>query len=135
MLLMTGLQFLMAARAFAGERLSSTGRSASLAVGRRIVNQEAVGGESPDRPFRAGEVVYAHSAVSGHGDGFIEHVWSRDGVEVARHYMPVGSDRRWRTWSRHQLEAGDYVVEVFGPDGRRLARHAFTCFPGFRARS
>lgn len=135
MFLMTGLQFLMAARAFAGERLLSTGPAANLAVGRRIVNREVVAGESPERPFRDGEVVYAHSAVAGHGDGFIEHVWSRDGAEVARHYMPVGTERRWRTWSRHQLSAGDYVIEVFAPDGRRLARHTFTCFPGFRARS
>ena len=29
--------------------------------------------------------------------------------------MPIGTDRRWRTWSRHRLEAGDYVVEVFAP--------------------
>jgi hypothetical protein len=44
--------------------------------------------------------------------------------------MPVGGDRRWRTWSRHKLAAGDYVVTVFAPDGRQLARHAFTAFPG-----
>jgi hypothetical protein len=131
MFLMTGLQFLLAARAFAGECLSS--RGARLELGRRIVNHEAVAGESPDAPFRAGEVVYAHTEVSGHGAGFIEHVWLRDGAEVARHYMPIGPDRRWRTWSRHKLGAGDYVVELYGPDGRRLARHAFTAFPSRRA--
>jgi hypothetical protein len=137
MSVMTGLQFLMAARAFAGERLTSPAPSpfSSVAVGRRIVNREVAGGESPDNPFRAGQVVYAHSAVSGHGAGFIEHVWTRDGVEVARHYMPVGADRRWRTWSRHQLQAGDYQVEVLAPDGRRLGRHAFTAFPGYRPRA
>lgn len=53
-------------------------------------------------------------------------MWTRDGVEIARHYMPVGDDRRWRTWSRHRLEAGHYTVEVFAPDGRRLARKTFT---------
>jgi hypothetical protein len=131
MFLMTGLQFLLAARAFAGERLSS--RSERLEIGRRIVNREVFGGESPESPFRAGETVYAHSAVSGHGNGFIEHVWLRDGVEVARHYMPIGPDRRWRTWSRHKLEAGDYVVQLVGPDGRPLGRRAFTAFPGRRA--
>ena len=127
MFLMTGLDFILNARAFAGERASTA--SSLIAVGRRIVNREVVGGESPDRPFRAGETVYAHSTVAGQGAGFIEHVWTCDGVEVARHYMPIGSDRRWRTWSRHRLQAGDYRVEVFAPDGRHLAGHAFTAFP------
>jgi Protein of unknown function (DUF2914) len=127
MLLMTGLEFLMAARAFAGERLTSP--TARLAVGRRIVNKEVVGRESPEDPFVAGENVYAHTTISGHGAGFIEHVWSKDGVEVARHYMPIDDDRRWRTWSRHRLEAGQYTVEVFAPDGTRLASQSFTSFP------
>jgi hypothetical protein len=126
MLLMTGLEFLMAARAFAGERLSS--REVTLAVGRRIVNREVVGRESPERPFTDGETVYAHTSIAGHGAGFIEHVWTRDGVEVAHHYMPIGDDRRWRTWSRHRLEAGEYTVEVFAPDGTRLAWKAFSVF-------
>ncbi len=121
---MTGLQLLMSARAFAGERQSFP--AAHLAIGRRIVNREVVGGESAEVPFSAGEQVYAHTAIGGHGDGFIEHVWLRDGVEVARHYMPVGSDRRWRTWSRHRLEAGTYLVEMFGPDGKRLACKSFS---------
>lgn len=121
---MTGLEFLMSARAFAGERF--TFPTSTLDLGRRIVNREAVDGETPESPFVAGENIYAHTSISGHGAGFIEHVWSRDGVEVARHYMPVGDDRRWRTWSRHRLEAGVYTVEAFAPDGRRLARKSFT---------
>ena len=132
MFLMTGLDFILNARAFAGER--AAGKSATITVGRRIVNREVVGGESPDSPFRAGEMLYAHSAVAGQGAGFIEHVWTCNGVEVARHYMPIGTDRRWRTWSRHRLQAGDYVVEVFAPDGRCLARHAFTAFPSAQYR-
>jgi hypothetical protein len=123
---MSGLEFIMAARAFAGERFSS--KSASLDVGRRIVNREVVGGESPEDPFVNGETVYAHSTISGYGSGFIEHVWSRGGEEVARHYMPIGDDRKWRTWSRHRLSRGEYTVEVFAPDGKRLARKSFTAF-------
>jgi hypothetical protein len=121
---MTGLEFLMSARAFAGERFTLP--AATLELGRRIVNREAVDGESPESPFTTGEQIYAHTAICGHGAGFIEHVWARDGVEVAHHYMPIGDDRRWRTWSRHRLEAGDYTVEVFAPDGRRLASKSFT---------
>ncbi len=130
MFLMTGLEFILGARAFTG---SPAARPETITVGRRIVDRQVVGGESPDSPFRAGETIHAHSSVAGQRGGFVEHVWTRDGVEVARHYLPIGPSRRWRTWSRHRLEAGDYVVEVFAPDGTRLARHAFTCFPSARA--
>ena len=123
---MSGLEFLMAARAFAGEKLST--RGAKLAVGRRIVNREVVGRESPGSPFRAGDTVYAHTTVSGHGAGFIEHVWTRDGVEVARHYLPTGDEHAWRSWSRHRLTSGAYAVEVLAPNGTRLAYRQFICF-------
>jgi hypothetical protein len=144
---MTGLEFLMAARAFAGERAAAP--IATLTLGRRIVNREAIDGE---RPFAAGEQVYAHTTIAGQGAGFIEHVWTheppgapgsapparrgrangstpasgRTAVEIARHYMPVGDDRCWRTWSRHRVEPGRTTVEVFAPDGRRLAAASFT---------
>ncbi|HXJ21255.1 MAG TPA: DUF2914 domain-containing protein [Polyangia bacterium] len=118
---MTGLEFLMSARAFAGEPAAAP--VATLTLGRRIVNREPVDGE---RPFSAGEQIYAHSTVAGHGAGFIEHVWTRDGVEISRHYMPVGDDRCWRTWTRQRLSAGLHAIEVFGPDGRRLAATTFT---------
>ncbi len=123
---MSGLEFIMAARAFAGERFSSKG--ATLDLGRRIVNREVVGGESPEDPFVNGETIYAYTA----------DLWLRRGLHRTRldlrrrrgrrHYMPVGDDRRWRTWSRHRLGRGEYVVEVFAPDGKRLARKSFTAF-------
>ena len=59
---MTGLEFLASARAFAGE--TTRVRSATLTLGRRIVNQEAVGGDHPADPFMGGEHVYAHTAIS-----------------------------------------------------------------------
>jgi hypothetical protein len=120
---MTGLEFIATARAFAGEPIAA--REVTLDVGRRIVNSELAGGATAGVPFSAGEQVYAHTTISGHGAGFIEHVWLRDGVEVARHYMPVGDDRRWRTWSRHRLGPGAYRVELYGPDGRCLAAKSF----------
>jgi hypothetical protein len=121
---MSGLEFLMAARAFAGERLSA--KNAKLALGRRIVNLEVVGRESPESPFRAGEAIYAHTTISGHGTGFVEHVWMRNGVEVARHYLPTGDEHAWRSWSRHRVEAGSYAVDVLAPNGTRLATRTFT---------
>jgi hypothetical protein len=126
---LTGLDFILNARTFAFGGAPVATRSPEVALGRRIVDREVVGGESPDSPFRAGEILYAHGAVAGQAGGFVEHVWTCDGVEVARHYLPIGRDRRWRTWSRHRLQAGEYRVEIFAPDGRRLAGHTFTAFP------
>jgi hypothetical protein len=129
MFLMTGLEFILGARAFTPPSPPAD----AIIVGRRIVGREVVDGENPESPFRAGETLYAYASVVGQRGKFVEHVWSRDGVEVARHYLPIGADRRWRTWSRHRVTAGDYVVEIFAPDGQRLARHAFTAFPSSRA--
>ncbi len=129
MFLMTGLEFLMGVRSTASP---GQPRLAAIVVGRRIAGREVVDGENPESPFRAGETLYAYGSVAGQRGKFVEHVWLRDGVEVARHYLPIGADRRWRTWSRHRVTAGDYVVEIFAPDGGRLARHAFTAFPSAR---
>ena len=119
---MTGLEFIMAARAFPGERLPfPAAPAATLEIGRRIVNRELVGLARAGDPFAPGEQVYAHTDVAGYGAGFIEHVWTHDGEEVARHYMPIGDDRQWRTWSSHRLEVGAYTVELYGPDGKRMA--------------
>jgi hypothetical protein len=100
-------------------------RTISLAVGRRIVNDDVIGRPHPDDPFRAGETVYAHTKLASFRDGFLEHVWKRDGVEVLREVMPIGEGRCWRTWSYHVLAAGAYSVEVFAPDGALLAWRAF----------
>ena len=104
------------------------GRSISLAVGRRIVNDDVIGRPQPDDPLLAGETAYAHTKLAAFRDGFLEHVWKRDGAEVLREVMPIGEGRCWRTWSYHRLTSGEYTVEVFAPDGKRLAWRAFTAF-------
>jgi len=106
----------------------ATTRLVSLAVGRRIVNDDVIGRPQAGDPFLAGETAYAHTKLACFRDGFLEHVWTRDGVEVLREVMPVGEGRCWRTWSYHRLESGDYTVEVFAPDGQRLASRSFTAF-------
>ena len=93
-------------------------RTVSLAVGRRIVNDDVVGRPQTGDPFLAGETAYAHTKLASFRHGFLEHVWKRDGVEVLREVMPIGEGRCWRTWSYHRLEPGDYVVEVFAPAGQ-----------------
>ena len=77
-------------------------RSVALAVGRRIVDDDVIGRPQAGDPFLAGETAYAHTKIACFRDGFLEHVWKRDGVEVLREVMPIGEGRCWRTWSYHR---------------------------------
>jgi len=83
----------------------------------------------------AGQTIYAFTEVSGPGGGFVEHVWTCNGKEVARHYLPVGQSKRWRTWSRHKLSVGHYHVEVFAPDGTSLQESSFSVLPADESRA
>jgi hypothetical protein len=125
MLLISGLSFLLAAASYPGEVVEAATPEVDLAVGYKIKNREleAVDG---DNLYLDGDKVVAWSAVTGLRAGFIEHVWYRDGEEVARHYLPVGAGRRWRTWSRHEVQVGDYHIEVLGPDGVLLKEISFS---------
>jgi hypothetical protein len=113
---------------FAAPVAAPSTRLVSLAVGRRIVNDDVIGRPQAGDPFLAGETAYAHTKIACFRDGFLEHVWKRDGIEVLREVMPIGEGRCWRTWSYHRVESGDYTVEVFAPDGQRLASRSFTAF-------
>jgi len=113
---------------FAAPVAAPSTRLVSLAVGRRIVNDDVIGHPQAGDPFLAGETAYAHTKIACFRDGFLEHVWKRDGIEVLREVMPIGEGRCWRTWSYHRVESGDYTVEVFAPDGQRLASRSFTAF-------
>ncbi|HEX3695248.1 MAG TPA: DUF2914 domain-containing protein [Polyangia bacterium] len=96
-----------------------------IAAGYRVINRRLEPVEA-DNVFVASDMVVVWTSLLGVRAGFIEHVWLHDGVEVARHYLPVGSDRRWRTWSRHRVDPGEYEVRVFGPDGAFLTKTTFT---------
>ncbi len=58
----------------------------------------------------------------------VEHVWLRDGEEVARVLLrPRGP--RWRTWSSKAIApdwTGEWEAQVVGPDGEVLASASFT---------
>jgi hypothetical protein len=125
MMFMTGLSFLLATASFPGEVATAATPEIELAVGYKVKNRqlEALDG---DNVFLDGEKVIAWTSVIGIDAGFIEHVWYRDDVEVARHYLPVGTGRRWRTWSRHQVSPGDYQVQILGPDGKLLRELSFS---------
>jgi hypothetical protein len=124
MTFMTGLSFLLATASFPGEIADSARPEVDLAIGYKVKNRE-IESVDGDNLFLDGDKVVAWTAVTGLGSGFIEHIWYRDNVEVARHYLPVGAGRRWRTWSRHQVSAGEYQVQVLGPDGALLRELSF----------
>jgi hypothetical protein len=124
MSLTTGLVFLLSSTSFPGEVVLASSPYVELGVGYAVVDRQLRASE-PDHVFLAGETVFAWSALVGVPAGFVEHVWTRDGVEVARHVLPVGSHRRWRTWTRLTVKPGDYEVRVIGPDGTALRTTRF----------
>jgi len=79
--------------------------------------------------LEAGQTIYAFTTVTGPGGGFVEHVWSCNGKEVSHQYLPIGQSKRWRTWSRHKLVAGQYSVQVLGPKGAVLEETSFEVAP------
>jgi hypothetical protein len=125
MFFISGLSFLLASASYPGEVSVAATPEVELAVGYKIKNRilETVDG---DNLFLDGDRLYAWTSVTGLRSGFIEHIWFRDNVEVARHYLPVGAGRRWRTWSRHEVSVGDYQVKVLGPDGTLLKEMTFS---------
>jgi Protein of unknown function (DUF2914) len=121
----TGLAFLLNATSFPGEVVLASSPYVELAVGYRIVDRQ-IERVDRDHVFVAGDVVYAWSALVGVPSGFVEHVWSKDGKEVGRFYLPVGTNRRWRTWSHKAVVPGEYEVRVIGPDGTALGKTRFS---------
>jgi hypothetical protein len=125
MMFMTGLSFLLATASFPGEVAQSDAPDVELAIGYKVKNHELETVDG-DNLFLEGDRVVAWTSVVGLKSGFIEHVWYRDDVEVARFYLPVGAGRRWRTWSRHTVSPGEYQIQVLGPDGTLLRDISFS---------
>ena len=121
---MTGLAYLMAATSFAGEPAAPPEPAVELLLGYAVKDRRVVAVDG-DNVFTDGETVVAWTQVAGFGWGIIQHVWYRDGVEVARHDLPVGSGRRWRSWSRHRVREGRWEVKVLAPDGQVLRTESF----------
>jgi hypothetical protein len=96
--------------------------AAELVMGSAIIDRQPQ--PLPEKLF-AGQILYAFTTITGPGGGYVEHVWSCNGKEVARHYLPVGQSKRWRTWSRHKVAAGQYHVEILAADGTRLQQTDF----------
>ncbi len=98
---------------------------ADLMLGESVKHDQIQPLEYPDW-IEAGQTVVAWSEVTGPGGGFVEHVWYRDGEEVAHHYLPLNGRPHAHAWSRHKLEEGEYRVEVVAPDGKCLRELRFT---------
>ena len=124
MLLGCGLAFLLSATAFASEPATPARPDVDVVLAKKIVNRAPVAFDE-GTSARSGETVFLWTQVAGLSSGFIEHVWFRGDEEIARHYLPVGVGRRWRTWSRHKVSPGSYRVEVLGPKGEKLGGVGF----------
>lgn len=126
MLRMTGLAFFLAATSFPGEIALAASPHVDIEVGYRRRGADLdLSRVSTDHIFLTGETVHVVSTLAGVPAGFVEHVWTREGKEVGRHVLPVGTGRLWRTWSRQKVKPGSYEVRVIGPDGTALGKTSF----------
>ena len=88
MFLSTGIAFLLGSAAFPGEPAVAPKPMVEIAAGYRVINRKLEPVEA-DNVFVASDMVVVWTSLVGVDAGFIEHVWLHDGVEVARHYLPV----------------------------------------------
>ena len=77
--------------------------------------------------------VYCWTRIVGaEGETYVEHVWYRTDQEMARVQLNVAGPN-WRTWSSKRIEpawAGDWRVDVVGPDGTVLESISFAVVEG-----
>ena len=119
---------LLSATPAAGEADTTTKTDKSeikLVIGASVTDREVRPFDDGKGPV-AGDTVFAWTELKGFDGDSVDQVWSRDGAEVARHTLSVGSPRRWRSWSHNRVRAGAYEVRVLAPDGSELAKQAFT---------
>ena len=109
------------------QSVAATGDTqAELILGSAVVNRVP---QPLPETIVAGQTVFAFTQITGPGGGYVEHVWTCDGKEVARHYLPLGQSKRWRTWSRHKVAAGEYHVAIIAQDGALLQEATFAVVP------
>jgi len=112
-------------------------RPPAAALSRLTVSEHGVGEGVEHRQlvdrgerFHEGTQVWYWTRIEGGRVGDrVEHVWFRDGVEVASMTLKIGGSP-WRTYSAKTLRAGsvgEWTVETRDTDGRVLAREGFDC--------
>jgi hypothetical protein len=96
-------------------------------VATSVVDREPVGAGEAFGP-NVGEL-YFHMIVEGDfREATLEHVWIRNGQEVARVPLTVRGPR-WRTWSSKAIPSdwtGEWQVQVVDPEGEVLDAVSFT---------
>jgi hypothetical protein len=97
--------------------------SADLVLGTAVEHREVRALAEGDALF-AGDMAFAWTRVVGAAGGAVTHVWIKDGREIARHGLTVGSSP-WRTWTRQRVRAGTFTVRVLAADGATLAETTF----------
>lgn len=103
---------------------------AQLVLGSAVSNREVQA--LADQTATAGQTVYAWTEIKDANGGTVEHVWSCNGKQLARHSLTVGNSKRWRTWSHQKVVAGSCQVEVLTSDGTRLQESTFQVTPAAR---
>ena len=83
---------------------------AELTLGSAVVDRQVQ--PLPDT-LVAGQTIYAFTSVTGAAGTTIEHVWSCNGKELSRHSLDIGQSKRWRTWTRQQVRAGQCHVQRY----------------------
>ena len=99
--------------------LSATGTDkpdVTLAIGTGVESRAVVPFDEGRSPA-PGDNVYAWMELKDFDGDTVQQVWLRDGTVVARHTLPVGSSRRWRSWSHHRVSEGNYEVRVLAAGG------------------
>jgi hypothetical protein len=99
---------------------------AELKLASAVVNRQAQ--PLPEKVV-AGQTVFAFTEVKGPGGGYVQHVWTCNGKEVARHYLPLGQSKRWRTWSKHKVTAGECHVTLIAQNGTELHEASIEVLP------
>jgi hypothetical protein len=100
----------------------SSGAAAEVKAARGVENREPV---DEGTTFAAGDTVYAWTRVTGAKGTSVSHVWKRDGAEVWKATLRIGSNR-WTTHSRRKTSAGAWTVEVLDAGGAVIGSVAFT---------
>ncbi len=103
--------------------VAATTAAAEIKAAKGIDKREPV---DEGTSFAVGDTVHAWTRVTGANGTRVTHVWKRDGKEVWKAYLRIGS-KRWTTNSRRKMsKAGAWSVDVVAADGTVLATVAFT---------
>jgi Protein of unknown function (DUF2914) len=96
-----------------------------MRVCQEIVDRQCRGAGTTFRS-RVESVAFYTRVEGATGDGFVEHVWKREGKEVrrARVSIKAGSYRAWTT-KRIAGQSGSWKVEILDPVGRSLGQLDF----------